>query len=123
MEWTITLNEENLYVEIVTGGVADREGSLEMVKAISSALSKTQILKVLIDHRNISRVSGRAVDIYNRPMELKDVGVIQGIQVAEVVRPEHKEFFRFFETVCVNRGYLFSIFDNKKSALEWLLKS
>lgn len=123
MEWTITLNEENFYAEIVTSGVADREGSLEMVKAISSALSKTQILKILIDHRNISRVSGRAVDIYNRPMEFMDVGVIQGIKVAEVVKPEHKEFFHFFETVCVNRGYLFSIFDNKKSALEWLIKS
>jgi hypothetical protein len=123
MEWTITLNEENLYVEIVTSGVADREGSLEMVKAISSALSKTQILKVLIDHRNISRVSGRAADIYNRPMEFKAIGVIRGIKVALVVKPEHKEFFIFFETVCVNRGYRFALFDDKKSALEWLFMS
>ena len=55
-------------------------------------------------------------------MELKEIGTIEGIMVAEVVKPEHKEFFNFLETVCVNRGYSFSIFEDRKSALEWLLK-
>jgi len=51
MEWTITLNEESQYAEIVTSGIADRDGSLAMAKAISIALSKTKIKKMLIDHR------------------------------------------------------------------------
>lgn len=49
MEWTITLNEENQYVEIVTSGIADRDGSLEMAKEISMVLSKAKVKKVLID--------------------------------------------------------------------------
>jgi len=122
MEWTITLNDENQYAEIVTSGIADRDGSLDMAKAISIALSKTKIKKILIDHRNISAISGRTIEIYHRPKELKEIGMIRGIKVAEVVKPEHKEFFKFLETVCVNRGYMFSIFDDQKSALEWLLK-
>jgi hypothetical protein len=123
MEWTITLNEENQYVEVVTSGVADRDGSIDMAKALTIAMSKNRIKKTIIDHRNINSVSGGIVEIYHRPKEFEEIGVIKGIMVAEVVKPEHKKFFNFLETVCVNSGYLFSIFEDRKSALEWLLKS
>jgi hypothetical protein len=123
MEWTIILNEENQYAEIVTSGIADRDGSLHMVKAICIALSKKKIKKVLIDHRNISTVLGRTLEIYDRPVEFKEIGVITGIKVAEIVKPEHKQFFTFLETVCMNRGYMFSISIDHKSALDWLLQS
>ena len=58
MEWTIALDEVNHYAEIVTGGLADRNGSLEMAKDISRVLAPAQIKKILIDHRNIKAVSG-----------------------------------------------------------------
>jgi hypothetical protein len=81
-----------------------------------------KITKALIDHRNINSVSGGTLEVYERPKQFKEIGVIHGIKVAEVVKPEHKEFSNFLETVCVNRGYAFSIFNDQKSALEWLLK-
>ena len=118
MEWTITLDEENKYAAIVTRGIADRDGSLEMAKEISMILGKEKIKRILVDHRNISSVSGKPVDIYSRPKEFKEIGAIPGIIVAVVVKSDYKAFFRFFETVCVNRGYVFSTFDDKKSALE-----
>ena len=121
MEWTITLNEENQYAEIVTIGVADRDGSFEMAKEISKILRKTKIKKLLIDHRNIRSVSGEIHEIHQRPKEFEKIGVIRGIRIAEIVKEDHKEFFRFLETVCVNSGYSFSIFDDKRSALKWLL--
>lgn len=123
MEWAITLNEEKQYVEIVTRGVADREGSLRMAKAISTALQKMKIEKILIDHRNISEVSGSTLEIYKRPTDFNEIGVMQNVKIVEVVKPEYKEFFSFLETVCVNFGYIFSIFHDRNSALEWLLKS
>jgi hypothetical protein len=121
MEWSITLNEENQYAEIVTAGVADRDGTLEMAKEISRILSEKKIKRILIDHRNISAVSGGTVEIFQRPKELRDIGVIAGIKIAEVVKEEHMAFFRFLETVCVNRGFLFLTFEDKNSALKWLL--
>ena len=123
MEWTITLNDEEQYAEVVTNGIADKDGSLAMVKAISMTMRSTKIKRVLIDHLLISKVSGGIVDIYYRPDELKNIGVTQNIKVAEVIRPEHRDFFSFLETVCVNSGYNFSLFNDKKSALEWLLKA
>lgn len=123
MEWTITLNEETQYAEVVTCGIADQEGSREMAKEISMVLRKAKMKKVLIDHRNISAVSGGILESYHRPRELKEIGAVPGIHVAEVVKEDHKAFFSFLETVCVNSGYIFSIFNDKKSALEWLLSS
>ena len=121
MEWTITLNEQIQYAEVATGGLADRNGSLEMAMEISRVLARAKIKKILIDHRRISAVSGGTVEIYQRPKELKAIGAAKGIKVAEVVKAEHKAFFRFLETVCVNRGFLFLTFEDRKSALKWLL--
>lgn len=123
MEWTITLNEETQYAEVVTCGIADRDGSREMAKEISMVLSKAKMKKVLIDHRNISAVSGGTLESYQRSRELKEIGAVPGIHVAEVVKEEHKPFFSFLETVCVNSGYIFSTFNDKKSALDWLLSA
>ena len=122
MEWTISLNEDRHYAEVVTSGTADNVGSLAMVKAFSTTLGEIKIKRVLIDHRNINYVSGGTVDVYNRPKAFEEMGVFHNIKVAEVVKPEHRKFFDFLETVCVNRGYDFSIFEDEKSALEWLLK-
>lgn len=122
MEWKITLNEEKQYAEIVTRGIADKDGSLDMAKEISTFMPKNRVTKALIDHSNISSVSGRPVQMFRRSKEFNEIGVIPGIKIAEVVKPEHKEFFDFLETVCANRGFLFSIFNDRKSALEWLLK-
>ena len=122
MEWTITIKDENQYIEIATRGVADRNGSLDMAKAIATAMGKNKIKKALIDQRNIDSISGGTVEVYERPKQFQEMRVIYGLKIAEVVKPEHKEFFDFLETVCVNRGFEFAIFNDQKSALEWLFK-
>jgi hypothetical protein len=122
MEWTITIKEEDHYAEIITSGVADKNGSLDMAKEIAIAMSKNKIKRALIDQRNIVSVSGGIGEVYQRPKQLQEMGVIGGIKIAEIVKPEHKEFFDFLETVCINRGFNFALFIDKESALEWLLK-
>ena len=123
MDWTIIIHAENQYAEIVTSGVADNRGSLEMAKAIPIALSNYRIKKVLIDHRNISTVAGNVADVHSRPKKFPQIGVILGIKVAEVVKPEHEMFFKFLEMVCVKRGFKFSVFNDKETALDWLLST
>jgi hypothetical protein len=122
MEWTTTVHEEKQYIEIATSGVADRDGSLNMARAINEAMSKARIKKLLIDHGNITSISGKIKEVYQRPKQFQEMGVIRGIKIAEVVKPEHKEFFGFLETVCINSGYTFNIFNDRESALKWLLE-
>ena len=122
MEWEITIHNDNKYIEVVTAGVGDKDGSIEMVKSIRETMRHNRIVKAIIDHRNLTDVSGSVVDVYQRPKLFKLLGVILNIKIAEIINVAHLEHFSFFETVCQNNGFTFSIFYEKENALEWLLE-
>jgi hypothetical protein len=121
MEWELIVHKEEKYIEIITQGFADYDGSINMAKFITETMRNNRIKKGLIDHRNITGLSGKTIDIYYRPKALKLIGLLFGIKIAEVIKPEHIEHFRFFETVCRNQGFTISIFQEKTEALKWLL--
>ena len=121
MEWDIVINEEHQYCEVITRGVADKDSSLNMVKSIINEMKSKNIKKVLIDHRNLERVVGSIMEIYERPKLIKDSGADLGVKIALIIKPEHLEHFRFFETVCINQGFLISIFQDKEKAMSWLI--
>jgi len=121
MEWKIIIHDVDGYAEVITSGVADRDGSLNMAEAIAKSMRSRRITRVCIDHRNIEDVAGGAFDIYERPKIWRLIGVILRIKIAEVIKPVHWDHFHFFETVCRNRGYQLSIFQTKDEALAWLL--
>ena len=121
MEWEIKIHSDDKYIEMVTKGFADEDGSMEMAKTISETMKHHRVTKALIDHRNISHVSGSVTEVYDRPKLFKIIGWVLGIKIAEIIKPEHLEHFKFLETVSKNRGFRFSIFYDRKEALEWLL--
>jgi hypothetical protein len=122
MEWEIRIHNEEKYAEVITKGVADKDGSLNMAKVIRETMQQHGITRVLIDHRNIESVSGEIIEIYNRPTLFRIMGVILGVKIAEIIKPDHIRHFSFFETVCINQGFRISIFQEYLPALEWLLK-
>lgn len=122
MEWDITIDRERRYVEIVSRGTADPAGSEQMAEAISTVMRQNRITRAVVDHRLIERVTGTAAGIYNRPKFFRFIGVFLGIRIAEVVRPEHVDHFKFLETVCLNRGFSFSVFFDRESAMAWLFR-
>lgn len=122
MEWEIHRDPEGKYLEVVTRGVADQEGSLNMAKAITETMRQQRLTRVLIDHRQIESVSGGTLEIFKRPPVLSLIGIILGVKIAEIIKPEHLAHFSFFETVCLNQGFRISIFQEKAPALEWLLQ-
>jgi len=121
MEWDIVIHDEDGYVEVITSGLADTDGSLNMAHAIKGTMRSHRIMKVLIDHRNIEDVAGDSFDIYDRPKIFRLIEVILRIRIAEIIKPEHLDHFGFFETVCRNQGFKLSVFQNKDKALAWLL--
>jgi hypothetical protein len=122
MECEIKIHNDEKYIEVVTTGVADTDGSLRMAKTIKETMQQHRMTKVLIDHRNIDSVSGKTIEIYDRPKIFRVIGVILNIKIAEIIKPDHVKHFSFFETVCSNQGFRISIFQEKLPALEWLLK-
>ncbi|MCW8850484.1 MAG: hypothetical protein OQJ81_10940 [Melioribacteraceae bacterium] len=61
------------------------------------------------------------MEVYDRPKLFKLIGVILGIKIAEIIKPDHLNHFRFLRTVCINSGFSFAIFYDRENALEWLL--
>ncbi len=122
MEYEIKIYKEEKYVEVVTKGVADNDSSLSMAKTIKETMQQHRITRALIDHRNIESVSGKIIEIYDRPKLFRIIGVVLNIKIAEIIKPDHVKHFSFFETVCINQGFKISIFQEKLPALEWLLK-
>lgn len=121
MEWDIVIHDAPKYGEAITRGIADKDSSLNMAKAIITEMQANEIKKILIDHRNLENVAGSILDIYERPKLLKDGGVKLGTKIALVIKPEHSEHFKFFETVCLNQGFLISIFQDREEAISWLI--
>src|SRR5512141_2763820 len=98
MEWKIVVHAEDKYVEIITSGLADRDGSLNMARAITHTMRTRRINRALIDHRRVEGVVGSTIDVYDRPRAFSLIGAILRIRIAEIIRPEHAEHFKFFET-------------------------
>ncbi len=122
MKWDIKIHNEEKYLEVITSGIADKIGSLHMASVVKETMQKYRMTKVLIDHRNITDVSGEIIDIYDRPKILRLLGLVLGVKIAEIIKPEHVKHFSFFETVCLNQGFRVAIFQEDSPAREWLLK-
>jgi hypothetical protein len=120
MEWTITFLSDQHIVVFQTHGVADEKSSLEMAKILSKTMMQYKAKRCVIDHSDIISVSGSSVEMYYRSQELNETGIVPEVKIAEVVRPAHREFFDFLETVFHNRGFEFRVFADKESAIQWL---
>jgi hypothetical protein len=122
MQWKVTFHPEDKYAEIVTSGKADKEGSMEMVRELISELSQKNYFRALVDHSHLESVSGSITDVYYRPKETADMGAVRTVRIAEIIRREHEEHFKFLEVVFKNRGMNMEMFFDRESALRWLLQ-
>ena len=121
MEWNLVIHDEGRYIEVVTSGIVDSDGTIDMAKAIAQTMKSHRLTKALIDHRNVTSVIGNTSATYNRPKIFRFIGLTLGIKIAEIIRPENEGYFKFFESVCINQGYRISVFHDKDKALTWLL--
>jgi hypothetical protein len=122
MEWTLTIDRDAGFLRVVTRGMADAQASEAMAQAVAGQMRQNRLTRALIDHRGIDGVSGTASGIYRRPTFFRLIGVLLGIRIAEIVKPEHVEHFKFLETVCLNRGFRFSVHFEEEPAVAWLLE-
>lgn len=121
MEWKFVIHDKDRYLEVVTSGIVDGDGTIDMAQTIAKTMQSHRLTKALIDHRNVVNVTSSTYATYNRPKIFRLIGLTLGIKLAELIRPEHEYHFKFFETVCFNQGYKLSVFYEKDQALAWLL--
>jgi|WetSurMetagenome_2_1015567.scaffolds.fasta_scaffold931004_2 hypothetical protein len=120
MEWTIAFQDD--YAEVTTTGIADGASTKEMAKGMTIKIMGRKINRVLMDHRAIERVVGKSTEVYERETIFQKIGVTRPIKIAELINPNHAEFFEFLKAVLKNRGYDVETFFDREAAMEWLQK-
>lgn len=120
MEVNISYQPDDQIVVVKTHGDADARSSGEMVKSIMQVMMEHKSHRCLLDHTEINFVSGKTIEVFNRPEEIMNSGMPLSVKLAAVIPAKYREHFRFLETVCTNRGISYRVFANEISAINWL---
>lgn len=110
--------EEKDIVVIRTSGSYELEAEIETLKKVISKLNEHNCNRCIFDHRATS-VIARTMGSYNRPELYWDLGLKHSVKMAIVLRELNNDL-RFYETVCVNRGWRVKIFNDYDAAVDWL---
>lgn len=84
---------------------------------------KFRTLKVLVDASAIEHLFAGTLDVFVLPHELyvsqnADRNTLMALMLPK--NPKARETGQFFETACLNRGWLVRTFDDSQEALAWL---
>ena len=118
----VTYNSEFQIIEIMHTGTLTVQ-NLEKTTSEAMALHKELgVNAVLIDTSNLESVES-LTDFYDLPKQYEEGGASRAIRIA-LVMPETsaaREAAKFYENVCINRGWAVLPFERRDEAIEWLM--
>ncbi|UCH83031.1 MAG: hypothetical protein JSW50_11235 [Candidatus Latescibacterota bacterium] len=120
MEREFEYLEDKEIVIVRATGSYELSAEIDTVKKIASKLKEHNCSRLLIDFR-AAHIAAKTMDIFDRPKAYGDHGIERSIRAA-IVCKELSNDLRFYETVCLNRGWSVNIFDDYDAGIEWLTK-
>jgi len=75
MEVKITYLPDAQIVIVKTRGYADAKSSHEMIHSIMLSMKEHRSIRCLLDHTDINFVSGKTLEVFNRPAEIRNSGM------------------------------------------------
>jgi len=103
--------------------VTDEELEAEAVQSI--ALARENGTNLYLSDATQATFRVAIASVFDLPAVHDDHKLARPVRIA-VLPPaseEGKEVVKFYETVCVNRGWSVKLFSDRNEALEWLLQS
>ena len=125
MAWRVLYNSTTDVVELINEGTVTSKDLFDGVVACYRLGVEKGTLKFLADSSKREKFKGSIFDYYRIPEMFSKMPEIRKARIA-VQLPTGKYFdagVRFFETVCLNRGYLVHTFKIRKKAEEWLTET
>lgn len=121
MAWTAAYNDNLKIVELLFSDTISG-ADLKNATARAIALQQEHGIKTALISVSEESQSAPAVDIYNLPDQYEKEGVSRDIRLAFILprKPDLRETVRFYEDVCVNRGWRVQTFESREEALAWL---
>ncbi len=120
MAWSASYNHMVGVVEIVFTDIIGGE-DLQAATGRAIALQREYGVKNALISVSEQAQSAPAVDIYYLPDQYEAAGVSRDVRLAFILpqKPDLQETVRFYEDVCINRGWQVQLFPCRQEALEW----
>lgn len=121
MSWEVCYLDEQKIILVKNQGHLTYQDFSDEINAIVSLSEKHQAYKIVVDDTEMSTSIG-TIDIYSFPKLYEGAGLSKRCIIAVVVSEDENALadFEFFETVCINRGYLTKTFFSMAEAKVWL---
>ncbi|MEN6332637.1 MAG: hypothetical protein ABFE01_00155 [Phycisphaerales bacterium] len=116
MAWRIETDVQPGYLVIRVFGQADGRVAGEIIAGVFREIASHDCSNFLIDIRGIDGRLG-VLETFHMVSTYPSQ---QGVRAAIVDRPEYSNWYEFYETVSVNRGYHNKVFTDIEKAIEWL---
>ena len=126
MGWTIDYNDD---MDLVLLTYFGKVNGAEIQKAAAARIDmgkKKGVTRFLIDTRKVEADSSATTKIYEIPTKLYVKKKFERSSRIAILAPESpisKKMVRFFEDVCMNRGWLAMMFQDRNRAVKWLQQS
>jgi hypothetical protein len=120
--WTVACNSTLSIIEIVHTGLTTGQDLREAASEAISLSKEKGITRFLIDALDVE-LSASITDVFHLPavqFEAEKVDRLSRIALVLPKLPKGKEAADFWETACINRGWLARTFAKSAEAIEWL---
>ena len=119
MKCDISFFESDGFIHCELEGRSESNAARSVAIELKGAVEKYGTTHILMKLHGL-KVHMSILDIYKQPGEFNVIGFPRHARIAAVIPGELWKDFEFIETVFVNDGYLFKVFDNEGAAREWL---
>lgn len=123
MAWSVTFNRSNGIVDLVYTGEIFGNDLREAATKRIAIQEQTGAQSVFVDASKVTIMSAGTLDIFSLPESFyEEKGMSRKAKIAILLPASEKarEDFLFFETACVNRGWIVNSFDSHQNAISWL---
>jgi len=121
MVWEYSFDRDRNFLEVkVKGNLTKPELDL-MAKENLVEIRKLDCYKCLLDYVATEN-SLTVLEAYERPKEIKGLGITAQYRIAILISPERLDAYRFLENVYRNNSLDFGVFTARDAAIEFLMK-
>ena len=115
---------ESGIVETIVSGVVDPD-ELRQETVLAASMAEEHEATRFLSNFSAAVVGFSISDVFDLPALQEEVGLTRGIRVALLppAGDRAQELAQFYETVCMNRGWLARVFADRTEAMDWLKAS
>ena len=123
MAWQVKYLPDQEIILVKNTGELTYQEFEDQSREVAALSETTQVFEILSDNTEM-HTSISIADIFKFPKLYEEAGMSFRSRIAVLILSEDTgiDDFKFYENVCLNRGYRSRIFFRYEDALEWLKK-